>query len=223
MHPARVASRGGEFGVDLGQTLFGLGDAEFDGLKLAKFLERQLIGPRLNGGRDRGRRCRRVGRLELSAITDVHGNRIDFEYIRAPGSTAPLLAAITYNDGRAAVRLDYEERPDIVRTRAPGFPVELRHRLHALVTEVDGAPVRTTTLTYARSVKTPASVLARIDTVAADGTALAPWHLDYTRASNEPRALEIAHAPALDPTADGRAWLDLDGDALPACRSEPAP
>ena len=154
-------------------------------------------------------------RLELSAITDVHGNRIDFDYIRAPGSAAPLLAAITCNDGRAAVRLEYEERPDVVRTRAPGFVVELRHRLHALVSEVDGAPVRTTTLTYARSVLTPASVLARIDTVAADGTALAPWHLDYTRTSDEARAFEIAHAPALDPTADGRAWLDLDGDALP--------
>ena len=154
-------------------------------------------------------------RLELSAITDVHGNRIDFEYIRAPGSTAPLLAAITYNDGRAAVRFQYEARPDLVRTRAPGFPVELRHRLRALTTEALGAPVRTTTLTYARSVMAPASMLARIDTVAADGTALPPWHMAYTRADDEPRALEVAHAPALDPTADGRAWLDLDGDALP--------
>ncbi|HEY8376378.1 MAG TPA: SpvB/TcaC N-terminal domain-containing protein, partial [Nannocystis sp.] len=154
-------------------------------------------------------------RLELSAITDVHGNRIDFEYVRLPGSTAPLLSAIRYNDGRAAVRFEYEPRPDIVRTRAFGFPVELRHRLRAIITDALGAPVRTTTLTYARSTPTPASVLARIDTVAADGAALAPWHLDYTRASDEPRTFEIAHAPALDPTADGRAWLDLDGDALP--------
>ncbi|PCC68201.1 RHS repeat-associated core domain-containing protein [Nannocystis exedens] len=154
-------------------------------------------------------------RLELSAITDVHGNRIDFEYTRASGSTAPLLSAIVYNDGRAAVRLDYEERPDVVRTRAPGFPVALRHRLRSLTTEVDGALVRATTLTYARSVMTPASVLTRIDTIAADGIALPPWHLDYTRADDEPRVLELAHAPALDPTADGRAWVDLDGDALP--------
>ncbi|MFY0537842.1 SpvB/TcaC N-terminal domain-containing protein [Nannocystis pusilla] len=61
-------------------------------------------------------------RLELSAITDVHGNRIDFHYTREPGSTTPLLSAITYNDGHATVRLTYEERPDIVRTRAPASP-----------------------------------------------------------------------------------------------------
>lgn len=154
-------------------------------------------------------------RLELSAITDVHGNRIDFHYTREPGSTAPLLSAITYNDGHATVRLTYEDRPDIVRTRAAGFAVELRHRLRSIVTEVHGAPVRTTTLTYERSIMTPTSTLARIDTIAKDGAALPPWHLRYTGPYNEPRETAIAQAPALDPTADGRAWVDIDGDALP--------
>ncbi|MDC0722492.1 SpvB/TcaC N-terminal domain-containing protein [Nannocystis bainbridge] len=154
-------------------------------------------------------------RLELSAITDVHGNRIDFYYAREQGSSAPLLAAITYNDGRAAVRFAYETRTDLVRTRAPGFAVELRHRLRAIVTEVDGAPVRTTTLTYHQTVMNPASALARIDTSASDGAALPPWHLRYAGALDEPRENPIAEAPALDPTADGRAWVDIDGDALP--------
>ncbi|MBZ5714891.1 RHS repeat-associated core domain-containing protein [Nannocystis pusilla] len=153
--------------------------------------------------------------LELSAITDVHGNRLDFHYTREPGSTAPLLAAITYNDGRAAVRFVYETRTDVVRTRAPGFAVELRHRLRTIVTEVDGAPVRTTTLTYEQTVMNPASVLVRIDTAASDGTALPPWHLRYGGALDNPRETAIAEAPALDPTADGRAWVDIDGDALP--------
>ncbi|PCC74638.1 RHS repeat-associated core domain-containing protein [Nannocystis exedens] len=154
-------------------------------------------------------------RLELSAITDVHGNRIDFHYTHKPGSTAPLLAAITYNDGRATVRFEYEERPDVVHTRAAGFAVELRHRLHALSTEVDGVLVRTTTLTYERSILVPASQLIRIDTVASDGAALPPWHLRYTGALDEALETELALAPALDPTADGRAWVDVDGDALP--------
>jgi hypothetical protein len=58
-----------------------------------------------------------IHRLELSTITDVHGNRIDFHYTREPGTDGPLLTAITYNDGHAAVRFDYEARPDVVRTR----------------------------------------------------------------------------------------------------------
>ena len=154
-------------------------------------------------------------RLELSAITDVHGNRVDFDYTHEPGSDAPLLSAITYNEGRAAVRFRYEERPDIVRTRAPGFRVELRHRLRSIVTEVQGQPVRTTTLHYARTPFNPASLLTQIDTVAADGTELPSWHLYYTGAIDEPHARILASAPALDPTAEGRAWVDLNGDALP--------
>ena len=156
-----------------------------------------------------------IYRIELSAITDVHGNRLDFHYTREPGTDAPLLDAITYNDGRAAVRFAYEDRPDVVRTRAPGFLVELRHRLHSIVTEVDGQPVRTTTLDYQRSAFAPASVLAGIDTVAADGTALPSWHLSYTGPADEAHALIFSSAPAMSPTADGRAWVDLDGDALP--------
>ncbi|HRI10230.1 MAG TPA: toxin TcdB middle/N-terminal domain-containing protein, partial [Nannocystaceae bacterium] len=156
-----------------------------------------------------------IHRLDLSTITDVHGNRIDFHYTREPGTDAPLLAVITYNDGRAAVRFDYEARPDVVRTRAPGFLVELRHRLRSIVTEVDGQPVRTTTLDYQRSVFTPASVLAGVDTIAADGTALPSWHLSYTDPADEPHARTFASAPAMNPTAEGRAWVDLDGDALP--------
>jgi len=156
-----------------------------------------------------------IFRLELSAITDVHGNRVDFNYTRAAGSDPPLLAKIIWNDGHAAVHLTYEARPDLVRTRAPGFPVLLGHRLARIVTEVDDATVRTTTLTYARSVFTPSSLLARIETVAYDGAALPAWHLTYTAEQDTPVITSLPHAPALDPTADGRAWVDVDGDALP--------
>ncbi|MBZ5709637.1 toxin TcdB middle/N-terminal domain-containing protein [Nannocystis pusilla] len=156
-----------------------------------------------------------VLRLEISAITDVHGNRIDFHYTRQDGTDTPLLSAITYNDGRAQVRLDYEPRPDIITSRALGLRITLAHRLKAIRTEAAGEPVRTTTLTYTRSTETPSSRLTSIATVAADGAALPTWRLDYTGEATTPLAREVAGAPALDPTADGRAWLDVDGDALP--------
>ncbi|MBL8974415.1 MAG: VCBS repeat-containing protein, partial [Myxococcales bacterium] len=154
-------------------------------------------------------------RLELSAITDVHGNRVDFHYTHIPGSDAPLLTSITWNDGHAAVRLEYEARPDIIRTRASGFPVQLSHRLTRIITEVDNHPIRTTSLTYTRSTFTPTSTLARIETIAADGAALPSWHLTYTDQPKTPTHTLLQHAPALDPTAPGRAWVDIDGDALP--------
>ncbi len=154
-------------------------------------------------------------RLELSAITDVHGNRIDFHYTRATGSDAPLLTAITWNDGRARVVLDYEARPDILVSHATGQRVALAHRIAELRTEVAGEPVRITTLTYARSIEAPSSRLAAIATVAADGAALPTWRLTYTGQAATPSARDVAGAPALDPTAEGRAWVDVDGDALP--------
>ena len=154
-------------------------------------------------------------RLELSAITDVHGNRIDFHYARLAGSDAPLLTAITWNDGQARVVLDYEARPDVLVSYATGQRIVLAHRIAEIRTEVAGEPVRTTTLTYARSIEAPNSRLATIATVAADGAALPTWRLTYTGEAAMPTARDVAGAPALDPTAEGRAWVDVDGDALP--------
>ncbi|HEY0133720.1 MAG TPA: toxin TcdB middle/N-terminal domain-containing protein, partial [Nannocystis sp.] len=153
--------------------------------------------------------------LELSAITDVHGNRIDFSYTRIAGSDAPLLAAITWNDGRARILFDYDARPDVVTSRALGVRVALAHRLANIRTEAAGEPVRTTTLTYARSVEAPSSRLASIATVAADGAGLPAWRITYTGEAATPVARDVPGGPALDPTADGRAWVDVDGDALP--------
>jgi RHS repeat-associated protein len=154
-------------------------------------------------------------RLELSAITDVHGNRIDFNYFHIAGSDAPLLAAITWNDGRARVDFDYELRPDIVISRALGLRLALAHRISHIRTSVDSDPIRTTSLTYARSLEAPSSRLASIATIAADGAAMPIWRLTYTGEAASPIAQAVPGAPALDPTAEGRAWVDVDGDALP--------
>jgi hypothetical protein len=130
-------------------------------------------------------------RLELSAITDVHGNRIDFHYARVAGSDAPLLSAITWNDGQARVVLNYEARPDILVSHATGQRLVLAHRIKTIRTEVAGEPVRTTTLTYARSIEAPSSRLATIATVAADGAALPTWRMTYTGEAATPIAHEI--------------------------------
>ncbi|MBL9099499.1 MAG: hypothetical protein JNL82_01010 [Myxococcales bacterium] len=156
-----------------------------------------------------------VFRLELSAILDPHGNRIDFTYTRQDGSDPPLLASIAWNDGSAAVHFDYEPRPDPVVTRAPGFRSVLGHRLAAIRTEAGGAPVRTTQIRYARTPTAPSSQLAEVVTVAADGAASAPLRFEYTAPGDTLERFELADAPALDPTAAGRAWVDVDGDALP--------
>jgi RHS repeat-associated protein len=100
-------------------------------------------------------------------------------------------------------------------SRALGLRLALGHRIAAIRTEVDGKPVRTTTLTYARSIEAPSSRLASIATVAADGAALPIWRMTYTGAAATPTASDVSGAPALDPTAEGRAWVDVDGDALP--------
>jgi RHS repeat-associated protein len=102
-----------------------------------------------------------------------------------------------------------------VITRAPGFRVELGHRLAAIRTEAAGAPVRTTRLRYATSLAVPSSQLTEIATVAADGTALPVLRFEYTAPGDALERFDLADGPALDPTAEGRAWVDVDGDALP--------
>jgi len=154
-------------------------------------------------------------RLELSAITDVHGNRIDLHYTRSAGSDAPLLSAITWNDGQARIIFEHEARPDRIISHATGQRIALAHRIARIRTEVAGEPVRTTTLTYTHSVEAPSSRLASIATVAADGAALPTWRMTYTGEAASPVVHEVPGAPALDPTAEGRAWVDVDGDALP--------
>lgn len=156
-----------------------------------------------------------IFRLELSAIVDPHGNRVEFIYGQENGSDPPLLTRIFWNDGAASVFFDYEPRPDPVVTRAPGFRVELGHRLAAIRTEAADAPVRTTELRYATSLAVPSSQLAEIATVAADGTALPVLRFEYTAPGDALERFDLADGPARDPTAEGRAWVDVDGDALP--------
>jgi len=191
---------------------------EIQAMTDGSMVARTVDGAQYVFGRPAAARLARGGdvfRLELSAIVDPHGNRIDFHHTHLDGSDAPLLVRITWNDGAAAVHFEYERRPDPVITRAPGFRVALGHRLAALRTEAAGMPVRTTQLRYVTSPALPSSELAEIATVAADGAALPVLRFTYTAPGEALERFDLADAPALDPTADGRAWVDVDGDALP--------
>ncbi len=156
-------------------------------------------------------------RLELDAIEDNFGNRVEYQYTRPTGDSPPLLSAITWNDGRARVDVAYEPRPDPVVSRAPGWTLALGHRVASITSSADGAAIRTTRLGYARRDETPSSLLVEIATAAEGGAATPTWRMQYRAledvAAPEPRV--IANAPAVDPSASGYALVDVDGDALP--------
>lgn len=154
-------------------------------------------------------------RWELEAIVDTSGNRVEFAYTQLEGTSRPLLNAASYNDGAARVYFDYEERPDPVVSRAPGFEDRLEHRLSGVRTEADGEPVLTTSLIYASSAEVPSSQLTSIATVAADGTALPTWRMSYAAMLGQQGPVELEGGPQIDPTAAGRAWVDVDGDSSP--------
>lgn len=150
---------------------------------------------------------------ELASIRDVHGNRVEFDWNTAEG--APRLDAIRYNDGGAAIRFEYERRPDSVVRSVSGQRVELRYRIAQIVTYVDGEAVRVHDLRYEQSAGVPSSTLVEVQTRGADGTALVPWIFSYSGIQPERSHVEVANGPALDPTTGGRALVDVDGDALP--------
>jgi hypothetical protein len=75
--------------------------------------------------------------------------------------------------------------------------------------------VRTTQLRYTTSPAVPSSQLTEIAAVAADKAALPVLRFAYTAPGDALERFDLAGGPALDPTAEGRAWVDVDGDALP--------
>jgi hypothetical protein len=91
-----------------------------------------------------------------------------------PGKKPATTSRRPTRDGQARVEIIYETRPDILVSHATGQRVALAHRIAEICTEVADELVRTTTLSYARSIEAPSSRLATIATVAADGAALVP-------------------------------------------------
>lgn len=152
----------------------------------------------------------------LEAMIDTSGNRVEYSYTRLSGTSRPLLSRIEWNDGAAAVNFDYEARPDEIRSHSCGFPATTNHRLASIHTEAEGELVQTWTLGYTTSPDTPSSMLVSIASEAADGERLPTWQLQYAAMmSGDPQPQTVLQGPGVDPTADGFAWVDVDGDAVP--------
>lgn len=157
-----------------------------------------------------------VYRWNLDAIVDRNGNRVDFAYVQVDGSDRFLLQGAAWNDGDARVVLEYESRPDRVVSRQTGFEVAINHRLATIQTFVGSDLVRTWTLDYANTPEVPSSVLTAIAQVAADGTAMPTWRFEYgAMLGGQEDPIGLTGAPAMDPLAEGRSFVDVDGDGVP--------
>jgi hypothetical protein len=78
-----------------------------------------------------------------------------------------------------------------------------------------GAPVRTTQLRYAPRPRSRAASSPRSPPSPPTGPRSRPCASNTPRRATRWSASTSPDAPALDPTAAGRAWVDVDGDALP--------
>ena len=173
----------------------------------------------------------------LDSTTDLHGNRIEYEYIRGMGVLYP--SRITYghlSNNFHEVTFQYQDRPDAFDDYRPTFSSRLDRRLARIEVRTQGQLVRAYNLEYAYRLGdlTPAEValqstyldlgvtllkrVVQVDRSGSDANYLPPLvftysGLDLTKA--EQRA--FASLPELDlADPNGRVQLaDLDGDALP--------
>jgi hypothetical protein len=164
------------------------------------------------------RLARGRGRFPPGAVRDRRSARQPHRlYLHAPGRQRRAAAHPHHLERRRRlVHFSTTSRaPTPSITRAPGFRVVLGHRLAAIRTEAAGAPVRTTQLRYATNARGPEQP-ARRDRHRRRRRGGAPGPALRVHAPGDAlERFDLADAPALDPTAEGRAWVDVDGDALP--------
>lgn len=173
----------------------------------------------------------------VDTTTDLHGNRIEYEYTLRTGILYP--SRITYGHLAGAVHeivFEYEDRPDVFDDYRPTFSARLDRRLRRIEVRSQGQLVRAYNLAYsyqpgdllpdvaavqATYLDLGVTLLKRVvqlDRAGTDANYLPPLifvysGLDLTKA--EQRA--FASPPELDlAEPNGRVQLaDLDGDALP--------
>ncbi|HKS37091.1 MAG TPA: toxin TcdB middle/N-terminal domain-containing protein [Verrucomicrobiae bacterium] len=173
----------------------------------------------------------------VDSTTDLHGNRIEYEYLQGPGILYP--SRITY--GHLAgdfqeVLFQYEARPDVFDDYRPAFAARLDRRLKRIEVRSQSQLVRAYNIAYAYEPGdlTPDLValqstyldlgvtllkrVAQVDRSGSDANFLPPLiftysGLDLTKAEQR----GFASPPELDlAEPNGRVQLaDLDGDALP--------
>jgi RHS repeat-associated protein len=173
----------------------------------------------------------------LDSTTDLHGNRIEYEYVRGLGVLYP--SRITYgqlSNNVHEVTFQYQDRPDAFDDYRPTFSARLDRRLSRIEVRTQGQLVRAYNFAYAYEPGdlTPAeaalqstyldlgvTILKRViqvDRSGSDANFLPPLVFTYSgldltkaeqRAFTAPPELDLA-----DP--NGRVQIaDLDGDALP--------
>jgi len=173
----------------------------------------------------------------VDSTTDLHGNRIEYEYVQ--GSSVLYPSRITYShlaDNFHEVIFQYEARPDAFDDYRPAFSARLDRRLTRIEVRTQSKLVRAYNLAYAyaQGDLTPDQValqstyldlgvtllrrFVQVDRSGSDANFLPPLiftysGLDLTKAEQRSFALP----PELDlAEPNGRVQLaDLDGDALP--------
>lgn len=173
----------------------------------------------------------------IDATTDLHGNRIEYEYLSGSGTLYPFRVTYSHWAGNShEILFQYEDRPDVFDDFRPTFSARLDRRLKRIEVRSQGSLVRAYNFAYSYQPGdlTPehaavqsgyldlgVSLLKRIvqvDRTGSDANYLPPLifvysGLDLTK--TEERA--FARVPELDlAEPNGRVQLaDLDGDALP--------
>ncbi len=122
---------------------------------------------------------KKVYRWWLERQTDVHGNVIEYSYIRPDENARQVyLGEIRYGPGappwnhRYSVSLGYEGRPDLWTDYRPGFKVATTRRLQRLEMRYDGELIRAYELGYEADPNQ--SLLTTITQFGADGVSTLP-------------------------------------------------
>ncbi|MGL4175177.1 MAG: SpvB/TcaC N-terminal domain-containing protein, partial [Dermatophilaceae bacterium] len=193
----------------------------------------------------------RVFAWRLSRTTDPFGNVIAYEYEHDSGGgaaddgdaaddgpadaeppwTQSYLARIRYVDHPDAaggflvsVALDYEERPDVLHDRRPGF--EVRTRLRCSEIQVHSAetpehPLRVQRLRYREAAHTRCSLLTAVQVEGRDGPAvqtlptLAFEYTEFDPAGKEFAPLSGPDLPSQSLAGSELELIDLNGNGLP--------
>lgn len=173
----------------------------------------------------------------LDSTTDLHGNRVEYEYLRGSGVLYP--SRITYghrSNNVHEVTFHYQDRPDVFDDYRPAFRTRLDRRLTRIEVRTQGRLVRAYNFAYAYELGDllPTEValqstyldlgvtllkrVVQVDNSGNDANYLPPLIFTYSGldlTKSELRA--FASSPELDlAEPNGRVQLaDLDGDALP--------
>jgi RHS repeat-associated protein len=166
----------------------------------------------------------------LERQSDLHGNTIEYEYVRPSAEDAQIyLTAIHYGPGPAPwthayhVALTYEDRPDAFSDCRPGFALRTTRRLARVDILYDTSLIRRYVLEYAADV--PWSYLSRLTPYGSDGVTALPattftYELFTLPPPGDPVAVDAAileSSPNLVDSVDAANadLIDLNNDALP--------